>query len=169
MASGSHLAAWGGLLGSIRTGENAFKTIHGESAWDYRATRPEDNAMFDAGFQLGHSLRTAADAVQLARTDGVICSSLIDCRLIGGAQPLLEDFRAQFERMVRKRSKAVCKLFYAARADERQHYGESLYLLEPHVKRSRGGLRDIHLLRWVGFAEHAESDPDRLALKGTMS
>jgi hypothetical protein len=49
MASGSHLAAWGGLLGSIRTGENAFKTIHGESAWDYRATRPEDNAMFDAG------------------------------------------------------------------------------------------------------------------------
>jgi hypothetical protein len=48
MASGSHLAAWGGLLGSIRTGENAFKTVHGESAWDYRAARPEDNALFDA-------------------------------------------------------------------------------------------------------------------------
>jgi O-methyltransferase domain/Dimerisation domain len=48
MASGSHHAAWGGLLGSIRTGENAFKAIHGESAWDYRAARPEDNAVFDA-------------------------------------------------------------------------------------------------------------------------
>jgi [protein-PII] uridylyltransferase len=127
------------------------------------------NAMFDAGFQLGHSLRTAADAVHLARGDAVICSSLIDCRLIGGAQPLFADFRGQFERMVRKRSKAVCKSFYASRADERQHYGESLYLLEPHVKRSRGGLRDIHLLRWLGFAEHGESDPDRLALLGTMS
>jgi [protein-PII] uridylyltransferase len=127
------------------------------------------NAMFDAGFQLGHSLRTPAEAVQLARGDAVICSSLIDCRLLGGSQPLFEDFRGQFERMARKRSKAVCKLFYAARDAERQQYGESLYLLEPHVKRSRGGLRDIHLLRWIGFAEHGEPDPDRLAMIGTMS
>lgn len=127
------------------------------------------NAMFDAGFQLGHSLRNAAEAVQLARGDAVICSSLIDCRLIGGAQRLFDDFRASFQRMVRKRSKAICKFFYASRTTERQQFGESLYLLEPHVKRSRGGLRDIHLLRWVGFAEHGESDPDRLALLGTMS
>jgi [protein-PII] uridylyltransferase len=127
------------------------------------------NAMFDAGFQLGHSLRTPTEAITLARGDAVICSSLIDCRLIGGAQPVFEEFRGQFERMVRRRSKAVCKQFYAARADERRQYGESLFLLEPHVKRSRGGLRDIHLLRWIGYAEHGESDPDRLALRGTMS
>ena len=37
------------------------------------------------------------------------------------------------------------------------------------MKRSRGGLRDIHLLRWVGFAEHGEADPDRLAMIGAMS
>lgn len=44
----SHHAAWGGLLGSIRTGENAFRTVHGVSAWDYRAAHPEDNSAFDA-------------------------------------------------------------------------------------------------------------------------
>ena len=43
----SHRAAWGGLLGSIRTGENAFKTVHGVSAWEYRAVHPEDNSAFD--------------------------------------------------------------------------------------------------------------------------
>lgn len=127
------------------------------------------NAMFDAGFQLGHSLRNAAEAVQLAHSDPVICSSLIDCRLVGGAQPIFEEFRTLFGRMARKRAKAICRMFYAARDAERNHYGESLYLLEPHVKRSRGGLRDIHLLRWIGFAEHGESDPDRLALIGAMS
>jgi [protein-PII] uridylyltransferase len=37
------------------------------------------------------------------------------------------------------------------------------------VKRSRGGLRDLHLLRWISFAEHGESDPDRLHLMGAMS
>jgi [protein-PII] uridylyltransferase len=127
------------------------------------------NAMFDAGFQLGHSMRTPAEAVQLARTDGVICSSLIDSRLVAGVQGHFDSFRGQFEKMVRKRSKAVCRLFYTARAGERQQYGESLYLLEPHVKRSRGALRDLHLLRWIGYAEHGESDPDRLHLKGAIS
>lgn len=127
------------------------------------------NAMFDAGFQLGHSLRTPTEAVQLARTDAVICSSLIDSRLLAGAQPQFESFRTQFRKMVDRRTKAVCRQFYQARAEERHQFGESLYLLEPHVKRSRGALRDLHLLRWVGFAEHGESDPDLLHLKGATS
>jgi [protein-PII] uridylyltransferase len=126
-------------------------------------------AMFDAGFQLGSSLRTAEEAMQLARTDGVICSSLIDNRLVAGNQPLHDEFRALFEKMARKRSMAVCKLFLSARTQERHQYGESLYLLEPHVKRSRGGLRDLHLLRWMGFVEHGQSDPDRLYHLGAIS
>jgi len=127
------------------------------------------NSVFDAGLQLGSSLRSAEEAIALARTDGVICSSLIDNRLIAGSQPLHDHFRELFDRMVRKRSKGVCKSFCDARAEERNQYGESLYLLEPHVKRSRGGLRDIHLLRWIGFAELGESDPERLFMQGAMS
>jgi [protein-PII] uridylyltransferase len=127
------------------------------------------NAMFDAGFQLGSSLRSGEEAVQLARTDGVICSSLIDNRLIAGSQPLHEHFRGLFEKMIRKRSKAVCRSFCKARGEERTSFGESLYLLEPHVKRSRGGLRDLHLLRWLSFAEFGESDPERLFHQGAIS
>ena len=59
--SSTHLAAWGGLLGSIRTGENAFRTVHGMSAWDYRASRPEENAVFDAA--MTSISQTAARAV----------------------------------------------------------------------------------------------------------
>ena len=145
--------------------------LHGGSRPDELTplVRRFTNSMFDAGFQLGSSLRTAEEAIQLARGDGVICSSLIDNRLVAGSQPLHEEFRAQFERMVSKRSKAVCRSFSKARGDERNSYGESLYLLEPHVKRSRGGLRDVHLLRWIGFVEHGESDPDRQFMLGTMS
>jgi [protein-PII] uridylyltransferase len=94
---------------------------------------------------------------------------LIDNRLVAGSQPLHDHFRSLFEKMLRKRSRAVCRSFVNARSDERRHYGESLYLLEPHVKRSRGGLRDLHLLRWIGFAEHGESDPDRLHHIGAIS
>ena len=39
--------AWGGLLDSVRTGENAFRHVHGCSTWEYRAQHPEEGAIFD--------------------------------------------------------------------------------------------------------------------------
>lgn len=39
--------AWGHLLHSIRTGENAFQDLHGMSVWEYRAKHPEANDIFN--------------------------------------------------------------------------------------------------------------------------
>jgi [protein-PII] uridylyltransferase len=125
--------------------------------------------IFDAGLQLGQSVRSVSDAVQLARTDPIICTSLIDSRLLVGKQSLFETFRTSFEKLVRKRNKPLAHAFLEARKKERDQYGETVYLLEPHVKRSRGGLRDMHLLRWLGFAEHGVADPDRRQLMGAIS
>ena len=74
-----------------------------------------------------------------------------DARPILGNQSLFEKFRSSFESMARRNYKTLCRRFLDARADERDQYGETVYLLEPHVKRSRGGLRDMNLLRWLGF------------------
>ncbi len=56
-----------------------------------------------------------------------------------------------------------------ARSAERRQYGETVFLLEPNIKRSRGGLRDIHLLRWMGFARYGEPHPPNLRLQGFLS
>jgi O-methyltransferase domain/Dimerisation domain len=42
-----HWAAWSGLQHSVRTGENAFRAVHGMSPWEYRAAHPEEGATFD--------------------------------------------------------------------------------------------------------------------------
>ena len=131
--------------------------------------RPLTQGIFDIGLQLGSSIRTPAEAVQLAKSDAVICTSLIDARLLLGNRELIETFRTSFQTMVRKNSKSLCRTFLDAREEERNQYGETVYLLEPHVKRSRGGIRDLNLLRWLGFAEHGISDPDRLHLAGALS
>ena len=55
-----------------------------------------------------------------------------------------------------------------ARREERRQYGETVYLLEPNIKRSRGGLRDIQLIRWIGFCLYGTSDPNGLALTGAL-
>jgi hypothetical protein len=40
--------SWGALLHSVRTGENAFRHVHGTDVWEYRRARPELAAGFDA-------------------------------------------------------------------------------------------------------------------------
>jgi hypothetical protein len=39
--------AWGNLEHSVRTGENAFRHLNGQSVWEYRSTRPDENAIFN--------------------------------------------------------------------------------------------------------------------------
>ena len=71
--------------------------------------------------------------------------------------------------LVEKRGPAMASEFIAERRKERLEYGESVYLLEPNVKRSRGGLRDIHLLRWLWYLKAGVADPDRLHDMGVLS
>ncbi len=118
--------------------------------------------VFDIGLQLGHSVRTPAEAVQLAKQDAVVCTSLMDARFLAGNQELFDAFRDGFLDAVKRRGKTLCRAILEARKEERDQYGESVYLLQPHVKRSRGGLRDLNLLRWLGVIQHGEGDPDRL-------
>ncbi len=131
--------------------------------------RPLTQGIFDIGLQLGHSVRTTSEATQLAKEDAVICTSMIDSRLLIGSKELYDDFRSSFQKMIERNRQPVIRSILDARTAERDEYGTTVYLLEPHVKRSRGGLRDLNLLRWLGFAERGVSDPDRLQLLGAIS
>ncbi len=56
----------------------------------------------------------------------------------------------------------------AARNDERHQYGETAYLLEPNIKRSRGGLRDVQSVRWIGFIRYGERELESLDQIGAL-
>jgi hypothetical protein len=43
-----HWQAWGDLLHSVRTGENAFRHVHGVDVWEFRSAHPEEGTIFDA-------------------------------------------------------------------------------------------------------------------------
>ena len=60
------LQAWGGLLHSVRTGENAFLHVYGTDVWTYRSTRPDESAIFDRAMT---SLSRGATAALLAAVD----------------------------------------------------------------------------------------------------
>jgi [protein-PII] uridylyltransferase len=125
--------------------------------------------VFDAGLMLGQSVRTPQQACQLALSDATIRTSLMESRLLIGSTAVYERFTRMFRKQVQRRLAHVIADVEKARAEERKQYGETVYLLEPNIKRSQGGLRDIQMLRWIGFACHGVSDPDGLQLCGALT
>jgi [protein-PII] uridylyltransferase len=123
----------------------------------------------DVRLELGQSLCTPRQACDLAAQDPTVCTSLMESRPLAGSEKLFRMFVDRFARQTHARSKSLFKSIEGARRAERSQYGETVYLLEPNIKRSSGCLRDLHLLRWLGFARHGTTDPAALQLLGALS
>jgi [protein-PII] uridylyltransferase len=122
----------------------------------------------DVRLQLGHSVRTISDACQLARDDPATFTSLAEARFLAGRQSLFDDFWQKFVQMARWRRRRFMVAVETARQQERAQFGETVYLLEPNIKRSCGALRDVQLLRWFGFAAYGVADPEALHRRGFL-
>lgn len=123
----------------------------------------------DVGCMLGFSMCTPQQACKLAWSDGKVFSSLAESRLLTGSVELFGKYINRLRQGGRHRSRSMIKKVEAARREESRIYGETVFLLEPNVKRSRGALRDIQLVRWLGFAKFGECDLDQLAQLGHLA
>lgn len=123
----------------------------------------------DTGLPLGYSRRTPAEACSAALQDAFILSSITEARYLCGDRPLFSKFKARFKRIVMRRASSMIRGIIAAREEERVEFGETVYLLRPNLKKSRGGLRDIHLIRWLGFVRYGETDLNQLLSMGGLS
>lgn len=132
------------------------------------ATKQFVRNVFDSGMQLGHSVRTIRQACSLAKQDAQIRTSLVDARWLAGAKGVFEKFQRQFDRTFRPRVGAPLSDILHERNGERIRYGDSVYLLEPNIKRSSGGLRDLQLLRWIGKLRYGGRTFDALYLDGLL-
>ncbi len=125
--------------------------------------------VFDAGLALGHSIRTPWEACGLAGQDACIATSLMESRLLVGDERLLGRFVRRLDRRVRRHRRALMVAIEKERVTERIRFGETAYLLEPNVKRSRGGLRDLRLLRWIAKTRYDLAGADELLGAGLLS
>ncbi len=126
--------------------------------------------LWDVGFQVGHSVRTISDCVRLATDDLTIRTSMMEARFLAGNARLFQEFRQRYFRRVVGRS---TNWFIDQKMEERRReyekFGETVYLLEPNVKKSKGGLRDLHVLQWAGMARYQAATLQELADRGILS
>ncbi len=124
--------------------------------------------IYDAGLILGYSVRTVRQSVSLACKEPQILTSLTESRHLVGNPELTEKLLLHLQRATARRARSLLPVIDEARRAERRHYGETVFLLEPNIKRSRGGLRDIQFLRWIGFCLYGTTDLDGLYLKNKL-
>jgi [protein-PII] uridylyltransferase len=125
--------------------------------------------LFDAGLQVGQSVRTPSEAVRLAGADGTILSALLDARLLVGRAAAAAGLARRLETYVARRRARLAAMLCAARREEAEKFGQTTALLEPNVKRSPGGLRDVQLVRWLGRITRGAASLDDLVLLDGLS
>lgn len=126
--------------------------------------------LWDLGFQVGHSVRTIADCLELGSSDLTIRTSMMEARFLAGSPRLFEEFyRRYFRRVVVRGTDRFIEHKMEERRREYEKFGETVYLLEPNVKKSKGGLRDLHVLQWAGMARHQAATIQELADRGILS
>jgi UTP:GlnB (protein PII) uridylyltransferase len=106
--------------------------------------------LLDFGLNIGHSVRTVDDCLAIAAEDMESRLSMLESRLISGPAVLFAAFRHAFDAFTRDSDPQdfVRRLFDLLR-QRHDKYGSSSTLLEPNIKNSAGGLRDLHTAYWV--------------------
>lgn len=118
--------------------------------------------LWDVGFEVGHSTASVSAVKQLAHDDLTVLTNYLETQFIAGEKSLYDAWRHSFLKSFGSHSRKKFLRNLIRYRDARLHqYGESSYLLEPHVKEGVGGLRDIHTIRWAGtvFLEDSSFNP----------
>lgn len=123
-------------------------------------------ALWDMGLKVGHAFRTPQECVRLSKEDVTIKTSLLDARFLFGDEDLADETRDLFKKQAVVGQDAE---FIADKLEERDNrhtrQGNARYLVEPNVKESKGGLRDLQTLYWI--VKHMHPD-DTESLEDVM-
>ncbi|MFA7624248.1 MAG: [protein-PII] uridylyltransferase, partial [Pusillimonas sp.] len=107
-------------------------------------------ALWDLGFDVGHSVRTLEDCRREAANDITVETALMEVRWLAGSKPLLAALQAA---MSEQRDPQA--FFQAKRAEMQQRHArhqDTPYALEPNCKEAPGGLRDLMVILWIAQA-----------------
>jgi [protein-PII] uridylyltransferase len=121
---------------------------------------------WDLGFEIGHSVRTVDECLTEAGADATVATALLERRLILGDERTVEKLREAWAKTF-----DVEHFVKAKRYEQQQRYArfqDTAYNLEPNVKESPGGLRDVQMVFWLSLALHNANSLDVLVAIGLL-
>ncbi|MHB1352677.1 MAG: [protein-PII] uridylyltransferase [Thiobacillus sp.] len=132
-----------------------------------RALESWVQACWDVGLEIGHSVRTVDACLAEAEADITVETNLLEARLVWGAAARFDDFGRRF------RARFDARRFFDGKLAEQQarhaRFDDSAYKLEPNLKDSPGGLRDLHTIHWLAQACDIEAGWGGIARAGLLT
>jgi [protein-PII] uridylyltransferase len=177
-----HAGRFAGDLALLAVGGYGRGELHPSSDIDVMVLLPKSDSsdwqpdieafltfLWDIGLEVGHSVRSIDDCQRESLADISVATTLFEARLLAGPEPLFAGMR---------RALAPDRLwssqdFFEAKVKEqieRHHrYFDTAYNLEPNVKSSPGGLRDIQTIGWVAKRHFGTDTLDELVAHGFLT
>ncbi len=103
--------------------------------------------LWDVGLNVGHSVRTLIECVEEASKDVTVQTNLLEARRLIGSKKLYQHFTYSLNNVMNTGA------FFEAKLKEQQQrytkFNDTAYNLEPNIKESPGGLRDLQIIQWI--------------------
>ncbi len=122
--------------------------------------------LWDIGLEVGHSIRTIAQCLKES-ADITVQTNLLEARLLIGDARLFGELKNVLHQYLDPRQ------FFLAKLHEQQQrharFVETDFNLEPNLKESPGGLRDLQTITWISRAAGLGTRWTELAREGLIS
>jgi len=125
--------------------------------------------LWDAGFYLGHSVRTVEACVSESKKDIATATSLMESRLLSGEPKMLEEM---LDATAADQVWSAAEFFdakFAEQLNRHEQYHGTAYNLEPNIKEGPGGLRDIQMIGWVAKRHFSTQSLHTLVARGFLT
>ncbi len=105
--------------------------------------------LWDIGLEVGQSVRTVKDCIAEGRADITVSTNMMEARLLVGDSTIFDSMR----KLTGPKKIWPTRKFFKAKLQEQierhEKYANTEHTLEPNIKESPGGLRDIQMIGWV--------------------
>jgi [protein-PII] uridylyltransferase len=105
--------------------------------------------LWDSGLRISHSVRTPAECLQLHDHNLELNISLLDVRFLAGDRGLYDTVAQRLPKFIHSQRDQLARSLSKLTRERYAKQGDTLYHLEPNVKETLGGLRDLQLIRWL--------------------
>ena len=125
--------------------------------------------LWDIGLEVGHSVRTPEDCEVESRNDVTVMTTMMESRLLAGPADLFNTFE---QHIGQNRVWDSAEFFQAKCAEQaaRHHaFDDTGYKLEPNIKASPGGLRDIQTIVWIARRHLGSRSLNELHSRGFLT
>jgi [protein-PII] uridylyltransferase len=125
--------------------------------------------LWDCAFEVGHATASVSAVRDMVQNDFTILTNYLEAKMIAGDSAFFDEWQRSFLKLFGNLSKRkFFEQLVAYRESRLRQFGESPYLLEPHVKDGVGGLRDLHTMRWAGIVYLHDASHEAMIRNGWL-